>query len=103
MSNVDDILQTMRERFNPKAAAGLDVVFQFVITDSDSYYLAVKDGVCDLQVGEASDPDVSLITDKDTMKGIIRGETSGMQAFMSGRLRTEGNMMLAMKLGDLFP
>ncbi|WP_432214807.1 SCP2 sterol-binding domain-containing protein [Salmonella enterica] len=26
-----------------------------------------------------------------------------MQAFMGGKLRTEGDMMLAMKLSELFP
>ncbi len=31
------------------------------------------------------------------------GETDGMQAFMGGKLRTEGDMMLAMKLSELFP
>jgi putative sterol carrier protein len=39
----------------------------------------------------------------ETLKGIVSGETDGMQAFMSGNLRTEGDMMLAMKLSDLFP
>lgn len=41
--------------------------------------------------------------DGDTMKGIVSGETDGMQAFMGGKLRTEGDMMLAMKLSELFP
>ena len=34
---------------------------------------------------------------------IATGETDGMQAFMGGKLRTEGDMMLAMKLSELFP
>ena len=39
----------------------------------------------------------------ETLEGIVSGDTDGMQAFMSGNLRTEGDMMLAMKLSDLFP
>jgi putative sterol carrier protein len=38
----------------------------------------------------------------ETLKGIVSGETDGMQAFMAGQLRAEGDMMLATKLGELF-
>ena len=37
------------------------------------------------------------------MQGVISGETDGMQAFMAGKLRAEGDMMLALKLSELFP
>jgi Putative sterol carrier protein len=41
--------------------------------------------------------------DSATLAGIASGETDGMQAFMGGKLRAEGDMMLAMKLSELFP
>ncbi len=41
--------------------------------------------------------------DGETLEGIVSGETDGMQAFMGGKLRAEGDMMLAMKLSELFP
>ena len=53
--------------------------------------------------GEAADPNVTLIMDKETLVGVMTGETDGMQAFMGGKLRAEGDMMLALKLGELFP
>ena len=37
------------------------------------------------------------------MIGIMTGEVDGMQAFMMGKLRAEGDMMLATKLSELFP
>jgi len=46
---------------------------------------------------------VTLVMDGDTLAGIVSGETDGMQAFMGGKLRAEGDMMLAMKLSELFP
>ena len=55
----------------------------------------------ELYTGE--NPNVTLIMDSETLKGITSGETDGMQAFMAGKLRAEGDMMLAMKLGELFP
>jgi putative sterol carrier protein len=102
MSSVDEIVKKMQAKFNPSAASGLDLVYQFNIDDGDNYYLAIKDKTCDLQKGDAPDPSVTLSTDSETLKGIMSGETDGMQAFMSGKLRAEGNIMLATKLGELF-
>ncbi|WPO97921.1 SCP2 sterol-binding domain-containing protein [Pseudomonas sp. HR96] len=104
MSSVADAVQKMQAKFNPAAAAGLDLVFGFNITDEDKHYsLAVKDSQCDLKQGENPDANVTLIMDSETLKNIVSGETDGMQAFMGGKLRLEGDMMLAMKLSDLFP
>ena len=65
--------------------------------------LIVKDSTCELQEGENPDANVTLVMDSQTLKGIVSGETDGMQAFMGGKLRAEGDMMLAMKLSELFP
>ena len=56
MTNVADIVKTMQSKFNAGAAAGLDLVFQFNIEDGDNHYLVVKDGTCDVQQGDAENP-----------------------------------------------
>lgn len=103
MTTVADIVKNMQSKFNAGAAAGLDLVFQFNIEDGDNHYLVVKDGTCDVQQGDAPNPNVTLIMSTETLVGIMTGETDGMQAFMGGKLRAEGDMMLVMKLGELFP
>ena len=103
MSSVADIINTMKSKFNASAASGLDLVFQFNIEDGENYALIVKDGTCDVQAGDNPNANVTLIMDSATLAGIASGETDGMQAFMGGKLRAEGDMMLAMKLSELFP
>ncbi|POD69216.1 SCP-2 family sterol carrier protein [Pseudomonas syringae group genomosp. 3] len=104
MTSVAEAVQSMKAKFNPAAAAGLDLIFGFNITDEDKHYaLIVKDSTCELQEGENPDANVTLVMDSQTLKGIVSGETDGMQAFMGGKLRAEGDMMLAMKLSELFP
>ena len=104
MTSVADAVQAMKAKFNPAAAAGLDLVFGFNITDENKQYaLIVKDGTCDIQEGENPDANCTLVLDSETLKGIVSGETDGMQAFMGGKLRVEGDMMLSMKLSELFP
>ncbi|MGB1272078.1 MAG: SCP2 sterol-binding domain-containing protein, partial [Endozoicomonas sp.] len=89
--------------FNADAAAGLDEVFQFDIEDGETYHLVIKGDAFDIVEGAHDDPSVTLIMDSDTMVGVMSGEMDGMQAFMMGKLRAEGNMMLATKLSELFP
>ena len=103
MTTVAEIVQTMQSKFNAAAAAGLDLVFQFNIEDGENYALIVKDGTCAVEQGENANANVTLIMDTETLKGITSGETDGMQAFMAGQLRAEGDMMLALKLSELFP
>lgn len=103
MSSAADFINEMNAKFNPAAAAGLDLVFQFNIEDADTYHLIVKDGACEVAQGEAADPSVTLIMNGETLQGIVSGDLDGMMAFMSGQLKVEGDMMLATKLGELFP
>ncbi len=103
MSDANKAIEIMKSKFNPPAAAGLDLVFGFRIDEAKHFNLVVKDGTCDIQQGENADASVTLVMDSETLEGIVSGDTDGMQAFMQGKLRAEGDMMLAMKLSELFP
>ena len=103
MTTVAEIIDSMKTRFNVDAAAGLDEVFQFNIEDGDTYHLIIKDDGFNIVDGAHDDPSVTLIMDSETMVGVMSGEMDGMQAFMMGKLKAEGNMMLATKLNALFP
>merc|ERR1719502_1931853 len=67
-------------------------VFQFVIKDvpDGAFCLDLKNGSGEAKFGQAEKADVTLTLADD-----------GMQAFMSGKLKVGGNMMLAQKLGPL--
>ncbi|WP_447553066.1 SCP2 sterol-binding domain-containing protein [Vreelandella sp. EE22] len=95
--------EKLEARFDPEAAKGMDEVFQFHFSDEQSHYLHVQDGTLDIQQGEHDDPSVTLSTSTETLKGIMNGEINGMTAFMTGKLKATGNVMLATKLTSLFP
>lgn len=42
--------------------------------------------------------DVTIILSDDTLIDLSEGKTNGQKAFMTGKLKTKGNMMLATKL-----
>ena len=97
------IIDKLQKRFDADAATGMDDVFQFHFSDAEDYYLVVKDGALDVQQGEHDDPSVSLTMTTETLKGVMNGEINGMTAFMTGKLKATGNVMLATKLTSLFP
>ncbi|KAJ7158845.1 SCP2 sterol-binding domain-containing protein [Mycena filopes] len=43
-------------------------------------------------------PDVTIILDDSTLMDLASGKLNGQKAFMTGKLKTKGNMMLATKL-----
>jgi putative sterol carrier protein len=100
--SVAHVFEKLEKNFNPDAASGLDLVFQFNVEDDSNYHLIIKDGTCKLVEGDHDDPSVTLIMNSETLEGVVSGEVDGMQAFMAGELRAEGDMMLATKLGQLF-
>jgi putative sterol carrier protein len=44
--------------------------------------------------------DVTLSADSDTFQGILSGDTNPTGAFMSGKLKVDGDMGMAMKLAS---
>lgn len=104
-SSVKEIFSGMPGVFNRDAAAGLDAVFQYNIEGADGgdWYVVVKDQACAVSAGVHANPSVTLrLADKDWI-AMCNGELNGMTAFMTGKLKTKGDIMLAQRLTMLFP
>lgn len=100
--SVAKVIEKLPGRFVADNAAGVSAVFQFMLEDEQDFYIAVENQTCLVTRGEHQDPNVSLFMDATTMIDVINGELDGMSAFMQGRLRAEGNIMMATQLGKLF-
>ena len=99
---VAEIMAQLTQAFNADAADDLEATFQFMIEGDDDFYISIEDEACSAGVGEHDDPDITMIMDVDTLKEIVTGELDGMAAFMGGRLKAEGDVMLGTRLGQLF-
>ncbi|VAV97633.1 hypothetical protein MNBD_ALPHA02-1368 [hydrothermal vent metagenome] len=49
-----------------------------------------------------NDADVTLIISEENFEGLMDGSLNPQMAFMMGKLKIDGDMGLALKLGDLF-
>ena len=104
-TSVKEIFTKMPEVFNRNAAAGLDVVIQYNIEGKDggNWYAVIKNQTCTVSEGVHDSPTLSLtMADKDWM-AMCKGELDGVSAFMSGKLKAKGDIMLAQHLPKLFP
>lgn len=100
--SVAKVIEKLPGRFIEKNAEGMNATFQFVLEDDADFYISVENRQCSVIEGEHNDPNVTLIMSSTTMVEVINGERDGMSAFLTGKLRAEGDVMLATKLGKLF-
>jgi putative sterol carrier protein len=102
---VAEIFEQMPGVMNPAAAAGLNKTFQWNITGDEvgKWAFRVANGAGEVIPGGVEKPDVTFtVSDKDWI-AVTEGKLDAMNAFMTGKLRVTGDMMLAMKLQQLFP
>ena len=98
--SVIEFLKKMTAAFDANAAAGANCVLQF--NTSQPAYITIANGTATLTEGSASGPDVTLIMADEDLIAMLKGELNGMQAFMTGKLQLEGDMMLAQRISTFF-
>jgi putative sterol carrier protein len=91
-------------------AANLTASYRFDIEGAGSWRVDVDDGaatVTDTDTDTVTDPgsqdpaDCVIATDERTFLGVVNGEQNPMGAFMTGKIRVDGDMGLALRLKDL--
>ena len=70
-------------------------------------YMDTSSGAMELDLGELENPDLTVTVDYETAKAIIvdGNPQAGMQAFMSGKIKVQGDMtkMMALQAGGQDP
>jgi putative sterol carrier protein len=90
--------------FVPEAAAGVDVVFQYNISGGDGgdWHCIVKDGHCDVAAGAHGSPTCTLKIGDTDFLSMMNGRLPPMQAYTSGKLKIEGDIMKSQLIEKLF-
>lgn len=96
---MSDIVEGAVQALNAKLGGrGIDGAVRFVIEGEGSVRVD-EDGA---SAGDGDgDADCVMTADAETFQGMLAGEVNPTTAFMSGRLKIEGDMGLAMKLGSV--
>jgi acyl dehydratase/putative sterol carrier protein len=102
---LDEIFDGMQSSFQPDRASGVEATIQWLIKDGDEeqpYAVTIKDGALSWQHGRAESPTVTLSTDRESFTALMTGKAQGPTLYMSGKLRIQGDLMLAQRMGSFF-
>jgi putative sterol carrier protein len=103
----EEWVEELKERLNAsesfrKNAGNTHATLQQVITGGEGgerrYWIKIADGTIDMGSGDAEQPDATITQDYDTAAGMARSEIGPVSAFMTGKLKVNGSMMLLMQL-----
>lgn len=98
------MMADMPAAFNPTKAQGVDAVIQYNLTgDGGSQWQSrIADDTCTVEEGKAEDPTLTITMDASDYADMMAGRLDGMQAFMTGKIKVTGDIMLASRLMTFF-
>lgn len=93
---MSDVISTAVTALSAKLAGGFDAVAKFVIPGEG----AIMVDASGVHAGDDA-ADVTLTASAEAFQAMFDGEMSPTVAFMTGKLKVDGSMGLAMKLAGL--
>ncbi|MEC3957786.1 SCP2 sterol-binding domain-containing protein [Nocardia sp. CDC153] len=101
---VGELFDELPGRLRSEAATGVESTLQWQLTDLDPgvWAIEIKDCQGRLIPGGVPEPDTTFTTTSDIWLAIAEGRQDAMKAFMTGKMKVEGDMTLALRVPELF-
>jgi putative sterol carrier protein len=96
-----EFFETLESRVDASKTAGVNKSYVFDIDGAGIWKVDVTDAGLNVTEGE-TDGDVTIHTSEDTFRAIASKEQNPTTAYMSGKLKIDGDMSAALKLQKLF-
>ncbi len=96
-----EFFDTLESRVDASKTAGLTSSYLFEIEGAGTWKVDVDDGKVSVTEG-AGEADVTIRTSPETFTALASGEQNPTTAYMTGKLKVEGDMGAALKLQKLF-
>ena len=93
----------MQANLDPEKIKDINATYQWEITGDDGgkWYAKFDGGTADVSEGEAENPNITITVSSSDWIDIVNGKLNGQMAFLSGKLKIQGDISLAMKLQAL--
>jgi putative sterol carrier protein len=99
--NAREFFENLESRVDSSKTAGMNNSYVFEIDGAGTWRVDVTDG--DVSVTEGGgDADATIRASEETFEAIASGEQNPTTAYMTGKLKVEGDMGAALKLQKLF-
>jgi putative sterol carrier protein len=101
------IFKAMEHEFDPKKGQGVEAVIHWEIGGRgdggvDRWQVVIEDGRCRAARKLDRESTVTIKLDGVQFLELVTGIASGPELFMNGKLKIEGDLMLAARLASLF-
>ena len=98
---VQEFFAQLPERADPAKIAGMHNTYVFDVEGVGQWTVAVADGSVSVTEG-AGEADCTISASEDTLVKIASGQANATTAYMTGKLKVQGDMGAALKLQKLF-
>ncbi len=104
MATPADIFAKIPEKFNPENAKDINMVLAFSLSGENGgeWNININDGKIDVNEGTAADPTATISMDGDDYVKMMSGDLNPMMAFMSGKIKVDGDLNSVMKMQSIF-
>jgi putative sterol carrier protein len=104
LTSVKTVFEKMPAAFRAEKAAGVNVVFQYAISGEGGgeWFAEIKEGACRVAAGKHLSPTCTLAIASVDFLDLMNGKLPAMQAYTSGKLKIEGDIMKSQLIGKLF-
>ncbi|MEW5945816.1 MAG: SCP2 sterol-binding domain-containing protein [bacterium] len=99
-----EVFDAMPKGFDPEEAGDWAATLQYNIEGEGggNWVVKIEGGKCEVTEGSAESPTATVETDAETWCGIVEGTVEPTTAFMTGKIRIQGNMADVMKSQKVF-
>jgi putative sterol carrier protein len=98
---VQEFFAQLPERADPVKTAGMHNTYVFDVEGIGQWTVSVDDGTVSVAEG-AGEADCTISASEETLVKIASGEANATTAYMTGKLKIQGDMGAALKLQKLF-
>src|SRR6185436_1868027 len=90
-------------KVNKDKIKGMNAIYQWDITGDNGGKgnVVLKDDTLSVNPGAAASPNITLTLESQNFMDLISGKLNGQMAFLTGKLKIQGDMTLAMKLQSI--
>jgi putative sterol carrier protein len=101
MPTAREFFEGLEGRVDPSKTAGMTNSYVFDIDGAGTWKVDVDDGKVSVTEG-GGDADATISASEETFEQIASGDLNATTAYMTGKLKIQGDMGAAMKLQKLF-
>ena len=104
MSDIAAFFDGVAEKVDKDKIQGMSALYQFSLSGDEGgdWNVKISDGVVAVASGTADAPNITLSMADTDFSDLIAGKLNGQTAFLTGKLKIQGDMTLAMKLQSIF-